>query len=352
MPTHTACGFCARRQREPCSSRGDQDLPAEVNRIPEGLLESRRLTEGGALLRVSVGEQRTEQLSAQFPQFHRSRGLQSIPFEQFNGAVFGGTRHDVRVLAGCQVDPDIAFASPEVQHGVGPGTSSGYSYVHHCVLCEAPLVGEARTREHLIPASLGGRRRTSKALCRRCNSTTGHKWDAELELQLRPEAQFVFPSGHPRGPRPRRVVDSTGQHLVLEAGIRGGAVEPETHVEQKADGLHVSISARTRKRALQELKRLVKAGRVPADREEEFIASIEVGEVTIPVEFVEAGRFGGPVVWKSMLKTMVTTGLDCPSARMRPSTESARWEDVILPRGVSLRVGRSRQGSHGQFADL
>ena len=190
-----------------------------------------------------------------------------------------------------------------------PDTSSGYTSVHHCVLCEAPLVGEARTREHLIPASLGGRRRTSMALCRRCNSTTGHKWDAELELQLRPEAQFVFPSGHPLGPMPRRVVDSTGQRLVLEAGLRGGAVEPQTHVEKKADGLHVSISARTRKRALQELKRLVKAGLVPADREEEFIASIEVGEVTIPVEFVEAGRFGGPVVWKSMLKTMVTTGL-------------------------------------------
>ena len=58
--------------------------------------------------------------------------------------------------------------------------------VRQCVLCETILIGEALSREHVIPASVGGRKRTSMALCRQCNSTTGHAWDAELERQLRP----------------------------------------------------------------------------------------------------------------------------------------------------------------------
>ena len=87
-----------------------------------------------------------------------------------------------------------------------------------------PLVGEARSYERLLPASLGGRKRTSKALSRRCNSTTGHDWDAELERQHRPIALFVFPPHHPCARKHRRVADAEGNHLILKAGIRGGRV--------------------------------------------------------------------------------------------------------------------------------
>ena len=62
-----------------------------------------------------------------------------------------------------------------------------------CVLCDTELIGEAQSREHVIPESLGGRKRTSMALCRQCNSTTGHEWDAELERQLRGFSLIVFP---------------------------------------------------------------------------------------------------------------------------------------------------------------
>ena len=181
--------------------------------------------------------------------------------------------------------------------------------MHNCVLCDEPLVEEARSYEHLIPGSLGGRRKTRKALCRECNSTTGHKWDAELARQLRPEAQFVFPPGHPLEPDFRRVVDEKGRWLIVEAGFRGGAAEPETKIEEKADGLHISISARTTKRVDQEMGRIAKTYGLCPDQVEELVSSIENKEVTIPVEFEEAGRFGGPVAWKSMLKSMVTSGL-------------------------------------------
>ena len=181
--------------------------------------------------------------------------------------------------------------------------------MHLCVLCETPLVGDARTKEHVIPASLGARRRTVKALCRQCNSTTGHAWDAELERQLRPAALLVFPHDHPCGRKQRRIAGADGNDLVLKGGIRGGAAGLQVRSKTEAGRTELHISAPSRKRAIQEIRRRVKTGELPADREEEFIASIEREEATTRVDFTEGVSVGGPVAWNSMLKSMVTAGL-------------------------------------------
>ena len=148
-----------------------------------------------------------------------------------------------------------------------------------------------------------------KALCRRCNSTTGHAWDAELERQLRPAALLVFPHDHPCARKQRRVAGAEGNDLILKGGIRGGAAGPQVRINTEAGRTELHISAPTRQRAIQEIRRFIAAGRLPADREEEFIASIEREEATTRVDFTEAGYVGGPVAWKSMLKSMVTAGL-------------------------------------------
>ena len=124
--------------------------------------------------------------------------------------------------------------------------------MHCCILCETPLVGAARSREHVIPASLGGKRRTVKVLCRECNSTTGHSWDAELERQLRPAALLVFPHDHPCGRKQRRVADAEGNHLILTGGIRGGAESPQIRTKMVAGRPELQISAPNRQRAVQE----------------------------------------------------------------------------------------------------
>ena len=178
-----------------------------------------------------------------------------------------------------------------------------------CILCETDLIGETQSREHVIPESLGGRKRTSMALCRQCNSTTGHEWDAELERQLRPISLLVFPPDHPCGDKQRRVADREGNRLLLKAGIRGGAEDPQIRLKTVGDLMEFHLSAPSRKRAIQEVRRLIKEGLLPADREEEFIGSIQLGEATIRADFTEDGSVGGPAAWSSMLKSMVTAGL-------------------------------------------
>ena len=112
-----------------------------------------------------------------------------------------------------------------------------------CLLCETDLIGEAQSREHVIPESLGGRKRTSMALCRQCNSTTGHEWDAELERQLRAVSLIVFPSDHPCGDKQRRVADAEGNRLLLKGGIRGGAEDPRLRIQKEGDRMEFHLSA-------------------------------------------------------------------------------------------------------------
>ena len=178
-----------------------------------------------------------------------------------------------------------------------------------CVLCDAKLAGPALSFEHVIPESLGGKMRTDKVLCRDCNSRTGYAWDAQLAKQLLPFAQLVFPNGHRSGPKQRRVRDSQGNSLILKAGIRGGAEHPQSRIQQVGDGHEMTISAPTRQRAVQEIRRLVKEGKLPADREEEIIQGIQREETLTRVMFSEAGGVGGEAVGNSWLKSMVTAGV-------------------------------------------
>ena len=190
-----------------------------------------------------------------------------------------------------------------------------------------------------MPESLGGRKRTSMALCRQCNSTTGHEWDAVLEAQLRPVSLLVFPPEHPCGQRQRRVADPEGNRLLLKAGIRGGAEDPQIRIHRESERIEFQISAPTKKRAIQEIRRLIKEGQLPAEREEEFINSIEREEATTRVEFSEGGSVGGPEAWNSVLKSMVTAGL----------LGGLTWQDMLT--AVLLLRGSGPGGPCLMFRD-
>ena len=56
----------------------------------------------------------------------------------------------------------------------------------HCWLCHALLTSENRSQEHIILKALGGKRTVDDFLCRRCNNSTGFKWDAALIEAFKP----------------------------------------------------------------------------------------------------------------------------------------------------------------------
>ena len=219
-----------------------------------------------------------------------------------------------------------------------------------CVLCSAELVSLNRSWEHVLPESLGGKLRTDYVLCKSCNSRTGHDWDAVLARQLLPFSLMVFPSQNSLGQKTRRVRDDHGNSLILKGGVRGGAEHPQAIVTKAGESLELSISAPSRKRAVQEIERMVKKGVLPAERRAEALASITCEEALTWVEFEEAGSVGGEATWRSMLKSMVTAGhlSGLMPADMFPAVEFLRGCERGVP---NLPIGTSpvRHGGTGEL---
>ena len=53
-----------------------------------------------------------------------------------------------------------------------------------CILCNKTINSNNDSAEHIIPNAIGGVEKIKGFLCRKCNSETGHKWDAVLAKQL------------------------------------------------------------------------------------------------------------------------------------------------------------------------
>ena len=54
-----------------------------------------------------------------------------------------------------------------------------------CAFCDKPISSSNKSREHIIPQSIGGTRTVGSFICRECNSTSGQTWDSDLFDQLR-----------------------------------------------------------------------------------------------------------------------------------------------------------------------
>lgn len=91
--------------------------------------------------------------------------------------------------------------------------------VNECWLCDGELT---ITKEHIIPASMGGTKTVVGFICRDCNSRTGHSWDsavAEFESEL-----FQFNSKLQINPRKgktmRAKMADSGLNAIVEYGGR------------------------------------------------------------------------------------------------------------------------------------
>jgi hypothetical protein len=87
--------------------------------------------------------------------------------------------------------------------------------VGRCVLCESTITEETDSEEHLIPNAIGGRKKVSGFLCRKCNSTAGDSWYAELARQLLPLCLLMDVSRERGDPPSLRVETTAGERLTI-----------------------------------------------------------------------------------------------------------------------------------------
>ena len=108
----------------------------------------------------------------------------------------------------------VGFLIPVMRNGVNLVCND---LEKRCLLCEEFISTEIDSREHLIPNSIGGRKKVSGFLCVSCNSKSGDSWDSALAHQMNPLSLF-FRISRERGDAPSQKFQTTsGREWVLNA---------------------------------------------------------------------------------------------------------------------------------------
>ena len=115
-----------------------------------------------------------------------------------------------------------------------------------CALCLTQITEENNTNEHIIPNSIGGRKKIRNFICNECNNKTGENWDSELAKNFAPFCT-MFGIKKDRGDvPPLRVKTISGiEYKQFEDGTFQ-PLNPSLNVIAKEEkGLDISIQART-----------------------------------------------------------------------------------------------------------
>lgn len=172
-----------------------------------------------------------------------------------------------------------------------------------CALCDVEITEENDSREHIIPNSIGGRKKVKGFICNLCNNTTGSRWDTELAKQLNP-LSLIFHIQRERGEPPSQTLETTnGEKLTLHH--RGGMSpsKPEFKKEARDNKTAISITARDAEEAKRMLKGIKKD--YPLIDTDRILSDAKVESLYLDGMLKMSFEFGGPEAGRSAVKTFL-----------------------------------------------
>ena len=181
-----------------------------------------------------------------------------------------------------------------------------------CALCGDPFAVRGDSNEHIIPNSIGGRRKISGFICRDCNSATGESWDAEIWKQFSHVA-MMHGVERDRGEPPSIKIQTVdgNRYLLLQDGSM--TIEhPKFHAEPGEEGLGINVSARDETEARRMARQI--ANKYPKVDLERLLSAMSAVETPLESPVTFTSQFGGVLAGRSMVKSAValaaTIGVD------------------------------------------
>ncbi|MFA6016339.1 MAG: HNH endonuclease [Gallionellaceae bacterium] len=172
-----------------------------------------------------------------------------------------------------------------------------------CAFCESEITKINDSKEHVIPNSIGGRKKVRGFICFTCNSSFGQAWDARLAAQLN---WFSLAVGidRERGGNPNEIVRTVdGTELLLQANGTMTRKEPFLKRTESDGKAHIRMFARTEREARQILQGIKK-------KYPEFDLEGELRNLTLTPFKVDSAlqhrhEVGGSEAGRSVVKTAI-----------------------------------------------
>ncbi len=177
-----------------------------------------------------------------------------------------------------------------------------------CALCGEPISPHLDSREHIIPAALGGHRTIISFICITCNNEKGNTWDADLAAQLN-WFSVALNIRRERGAPPRQqLTTSGGKRYWLHADGAMESAEPPVRKEKTESGHRFSFSLSSKQMARTKVLEL--AARYPEIDPEAILETVstQIHFIDEPVS-VKLHLTGD--AFKSIVKTALAMAHDC-----------------------------------------
>ena len=133
-----------------------------------------------------------------------------------------------------------------------------YSVKNLCVVCGIQIDKSNDSKEHIIPAAIGGRKTVSGFVCRGCNNSTGRTWDASLCKELSPLTAYLRVKRQTKKSSKHIFETTDNKKVALHSDGKMYEVKPRVDIEKKGEHLAISLSMRNKKELKRKLNELAK----------------------------------------------------------------------------------------------
>ncbi len=177
------------------------------------------------------------------------------------------------------------------------------------MICNVVINKRNDTKEHIIPASIGGRKTVTSFICKKCNNTSGEKWDSTLAQQLSALTVYLGIKRQKKN-LPRHTFKTTNDKLInLYSDGKMYQEKPSINVVEKDKNVKIDISARNIKEARNILKGLSK--KYKNLDVEKMLSNHNETRKYLDGNLIFDNHFGGDEAGKSIIKTALSLIYDC-----------------------------------------
>lgn len=170
-----------------------------------------------------------------------------------------------------------------------------------CMICNTIIDETNDTKEHIIPASIGGIKTVKGFICRSCNNSTGEIWDAELAKQLAPFTVYFGIKRQNKKLANHTFETTDGKEINVFSDGRMYETQPKVEFVKHKKEIKYRISARNK----DELRKILKG---ISKKYKKFDLDEAMGNYHETSDYPKSNlvlnnSFGGPKSGKSLIKT-------------------------------------------------
>ena len=189
-----------------------------------------------------------------------------------------------------------------------------------CALCDGEITEQNDSEEHVIPNSIGGRKKVKGFICEDCNNKSGREWYADLAHQLNPLSLFLV-INRERGKVPSQTFNTTGEEKIKLHPDGKMSYDAPLYSENKiGEKVHVGIKARS----VREVEKMLEGikRKYPQIDYDEVISNAKKQSLYLS-DMIEFNlSLGGPKAGRSIVKSAMALAVesgvnpkDCEHAR-------------------------------------